>query len=186
MDLTRKLLSAIRIIVNSCGKGDFGLTHVTAPNPSNGGPTLMGEVGKIVPHSPMRFSKLQYTATGASVVVTFRCDDAKQLVSVGGGLVGAAQHKGPGEKMSHQQPPGCSVSLHWPVHGVTWNVSKDPLSPSAIEDDRVMEATAVHAIAEVVAGDPGSEAVQRREHIAGHGDANPTPLANAGRQREGV
>ena len=58
------------LTVNSCGKGDFGLTHVTVPNPSHGGPTLMGEVGKIVPHSPMRFSKLQYTATGASVAVT--------------------------------------------------------------------------------------------------------------------
>jgi len=41
---------------------------VTALNPE-GGPTLMGELGKIVPHSPMRFSGLVYSKTEAVVKV---------------------------------------------------------------------------------------------------------------------
>jgi hypothetical protein len=56
------------ISLSRCGKADFQLYHVTAAN-KHGGPTLMGEVGKIVPHSPMRFSELVYTASEATVTV---------------------------------------------------------------------------------------------------------------------
>ena len=56
------------ISVSRCGKADFQLYHVTAAN-EHGGPTFMGEIGKIVPHSPMRFSELVYTASAATVTV---------------------------------------------------------------------------------------------------------------------
>ena len=54
------------VALSRCDKADFQLYHVTEAN-QHGGPTLMGEVGKIVPHSPMRFSGLLYTATDATV-----------------------------------------------------------------------------------------------------------------------
>jgi len=58
---------AARVTLRKCGKADFQLVHVSEA--AVGGVTLLGEEGKVVPHSPMRFTSLMHSEGTASVNV---------------------------------------------------------------------------------------------------------------------
>jgi len=62
-----KATKAAAVTLKKCAKADFQLAYVTAA--AGGGVTLLGEEGKIVPHSAMRFSGLKQGAGSASVGV---------------------------------------------------------------------------------------------------------------------
>ena len=55
------------ITLKKCGKANFRLVWVS-PMPTNGEAVLLGEVGKFVPHSPMRWSYMGHLGDGATQV----------------------------------------------------------------------------------------------------------------------